>query len=127
MRYSTIFVPLNLSLSEKRSPGGRTVGVSLIGKKCIGARKKRSLLEEINNNPFPLCGHPMQIKDIFEAISPPPQFGQPKFPLRVGYGFVLVEQPIITILLASLRKIYQYNYIVVRGCEINKFVDWSIL
>ena len=72
MRYSTIFVPLNLSLSEKRSPGDRTVGVSLIGKKCIGARKKRSLLEEINNNPFPLCGHPMQIKDIFEAISPPP-------------------------------------------------------
>ena len=106
-----------MSLSEKRSPGGRTVGVSLMGKKCIGARKKRSLLEEINNNPSPYPDI-LQIKDIFETISPPPQFGQQKFPL---------EQPIITILLASLRKIYQYNYIVVRGCEIKKFVDWSIL
>ena len=60
-----------MSLSEKRSPGGRTVGVSLMGKKCIGARKKRSLLEEINNNPSPYPDI-LQIKDIFETISPPP-------------------------------------------------------
>ena len=60
-----------MSLSEKCSPGGRTVGVSLMGKKCIGARKKRSLLEEINNNPSPYPDI-LQIKDIFETISPPP-------------------------------------------------------